>query len=111
MGEDPGRVSAASTSHNGTGEGQTKTEQSWKGKHRSRFEEAVGGKEGGDSETETRYRKEGRWQEDGEESSDEEDGKKGSRTDSDTDCVGQQQCHFQRPFRLAVTDWTCQLRT
>jgi hypothetical protein len=44
---------------------QAKTEQGWQGRNRRSLEEAVGGKEGGDSETEASRHKEGRCQEGG----------------------------------------------
>ena len=45
MGQDPGR-GCARVKGDGTGEAQTKTEQSWQGENRGRFEETMGRKEG-----------------------------------------------------------------
>jgi hypothetical protein len=67
MGKDPWRIRASAISCTGALEAKAKTKQSWQGRNRRRIEEAVGGEEDGDSETESSRQKEGRDHKDGSE--------------------------------------------
>ena len=64
MGQDPWRGCVASARRTGTVKAEAKTEQGWQGRNRRRFEDTLGGKEGGCGEDGTRQQ-EGRWQEGG----------------------------------------------
>jgi len=82
MGQGPGRVCAGSGGDTGTGQAQKETEQSWAGRHRGRFEETVGRKEGRYVESETRRHKENRCQKGG----GNQEGGSGSGTDRPGSC-------------------------